>query len=570
MSQRASGSSIAPVPRGSIHARFVVALLLMFACFATTAKGGVQESVRARIEPSTLHLGDVARIAIDVFGEGAVDPELLDLPQVDGLHLEIESGPTLERGDDGALFARFVVLARPLSAGERTIPGFEVRVRSDDVLATEALRLRVEDAKDSSIEFGVRTETPRVFANEPFTVVLRIVRPIDAMPTLAREIRLPWMIRALDLEGPGTLRPEHEVYDIAERGGRVYFAPVSDEGGRRVLEARMTLLSPEAGRLDFSGTVLRIDPRTTKDASDPSGGGSSIEVPAPPASIEITPWPSGAPTEFVDAVGDFVVAAELEPRKSPVGELMRLSITASSVGEQRTNLKTSIFAHPLEIDGFRVYARNDERALDRLVMRLDVAATRAEVVAVPPIRFAWLDPRSGEYVVASTEPLDVEITRSETPAESGPVAESEVGASPELWRSVALGLLLLLVCGLLLNSLRNVEDARRDATALRIRETAELVRIRESLERLEDPYSLEAGRGVAAAIARRCDRPAAECFGAAGVAALRARGASAEAAAVVAAYFERVEERSFAAGAITTRSDRGLFDSTLRAVFDEV
>lgn len=569
MPQRAPGTTIAPRRRGSIQAWSMFAFLLLIAWSATTAKAEVEESVRARIEPSTLHLGEVARIAIEVFGEGAVDPELLDLPAVDGVHLEIESGPTLERGDDGALFARFVVLARPLTAGERTIPGFEVKVRSDDVLATESVRLRVEGAKDSSIEFEVKTETPRAFANEPFTLVLRIVRPADALPTLAREIRLPWLIRALDLEGPGPLLPEHEVYDIAERGGRVYFAPEGDEEGRLVLEARMTLLSPEAGRLDFSGTVLCIDPRTTKDASDPSGGGSRIEVPAPPASIEIRPWPAGAPSEFVDAVGDFDVVAALEPRKAGVGELMKLSITVSRAGERRTNLKTSNFAHPFEIDGFRVYARHDERSLDRLVMHLDVAATRADVVAVPPIRFAWLDPRSGEYAGASTSPLSVEITRSETPTEPVSDVESEAAALPELWRSVALGLLLLVVCGLLLHSLRSVDDSRRAAAEIRNRDMTELALMRANLERLEDPYSLAAGRAVASAIARRCDRPAAECFGAAGVAALRARGASAEVASSVAAYFERVEERSFAAGATATRSDRELFASTLRAVFEQ-
>lgn len=520
-----------------------------------------EERAVARLETAEVRVGGTARIVIEIAGEGAVDPELLDFPRVAGLAFEVESGPTLEPGAAGGLVARYEVLARVLQAGTLEIPGFSVRVRSDAVLVTGPLRIVAGGASEEPLTFRVEPVVGSVYANEPFVVEFSIERPGDSAPTMSRSLRLPWWIRVVALDEQVGLAPDHEVYEVEDRGRRIHFTPVESNGGRALLRARVTLLSPEAGPLDFSGSVLRFDPRATKPFSEPVDGGPRTEVVARPSRLEVLPWPEPSPPEFVDAVGDFAVAAEVDRPRAAVGELIRFAIRVVAAEGRLTNLRTANFATLAGFDGFRVYSRRDERSAGEMIVRLELAATRAGLAAVPEIRFAWFDPRKREYVRASVPPTPIEIAASTAPRDASRPAPGDEEEGVD-WRGFVLAGAAVALAWVLGRAIRG--RGPRPTPPAPARAPRDREGLRRRLHDAAEPFALGSAREIAAVIAERFGISASACFSRTIEHELIASGAAPETARVIARYFGRVEEISYS-GATTTRlDDRELFAAVVR------
>lgn len=549
----------------SLARRFAIRLALSIVP-AGVVIAGVEETVSARLESSTVAIGSSVPIIVEVAGEGAVDPELMDLPRVDGLALELESGPTMEAGG-GGLVARFVILARALEPGEKHIPGLSVRVRSDEVLRTDPLRILVVEGEGDAIEFAIVPSADTVFANEPFDLVFRIERPSDSAPTMSRTLRLPWWNRVIVLDGLPGLGPQHEVFEVEDRGQRVLFAPTESAGERTILEARLPLLSPESGVLDFSGSVMRFDPRPTKPYSESIDGGPREEVVARPSRITILPWPKGAPASFVDAVGDFALSAEVDRTRAGVGELIRFAIHVRAVLGRRTNLRTANFAAPLTLDGFRVYSRRDERSADSLILRFEIAATRPGLDSIPASTFAWFDPERREYATATLAPTPIVIARlGDGPMDSDPPDADESGAID--WRTKALigfGFVLAVLFARRLSRAGDTKSSEpgTDASARADREAA-----RDRVLRASDPFAAETARDIANALTHRHHLRGNACFDASIAAELEAAGVQSEIAGLVARYFARVEEAGYSAVFVERADDRELFAAVVRFAFD--
>jgi hypothetical protein len=411
-----------------------------------------------------------------------------------------------------------------------------------------------------------------VFVHQPLVVELSIERPTDAPPELVREIRLPWLQRVVDLDSASTAGIDQEVFEIEERGRRLYFDPVALPDGRTRLTGSIRILVPSPGRLDCSGSMLRLDPRTTANYGEAKGEGPRLEVAASPVAVEVMPFPGGAPPEFVDAVGDLEVETRLDRARVEVGEIVHIEILARAKDPARSNLARALFVKDIAVPGFRVFGRNDQRvdepARAELLIRLDAAVTHSRVRELPALRFAWFDADQARYQTATTARVEIAVI---APAESGaPTDEADAderrsrGTRWERARAWAyVGLALGLVA--LLWRARRAAPRTPAAGAGAVRETLEadasarLSRIVAS----PAPYSIDTARDVAACLAARTHRSSAACFGAGAVSALREVGASAEAVAIVERYFAIVEGVAFGG---QEAPDRTPFDETVKAL----
>ncbi len=402
---------------------FFFLLFLVFPASALSGQGKIRV-VTTGIQPSTVKLGNAARIVITV--KGARDAKLLPLPKVDGL--ELEAGPASERtfiSFDGFRQVRevslsFVITVTPSRKGTFQIPPIKVKA-GGAVWATGKETLEVvEDFLGRQFGYlDVKVSARQVFVHQPFRVdaVFGVRSDIVGNVQEGLSLRLPWWEKL-----PGTVLlgggedlggKRQQVYlngKVVSAAGLGFKAI----GGKRFLLFRLTrrFLPTESGRLTLGAGFLRFKlalsytrdlfgQRIPKDVE-------ACTVPGKPLAVEVKPLPEkGRPTDFSGAVGRFRLSAQASPRRVRVGDSVKVTLTIRGRG----NL--GFFRAPeLDgLDGFRCYGKTEEKDGDTLKVVYDLVPVRADVKAVPPIAFDYFDTSPGEegYKTVRTRPIPLEV-----------------------------------------------------------------------------------------------------------------------------------------------------------------
>ncbi|MFH1998624.1 MAG: BatD family protein [Planctomycetota bacterium] len=187
---------------------------------------------------------------------------------------------------------------------------------------------------------------------------------------------------------------------------------VIDTRSFTVLEITRSFVPLEAGELVISEPVLRfayaskfldslISGRVAADRSD-------VAVPGEPLTLTVQPLPEiGKPASFSGAVGCFTIRADAIPSDLKVGESFRLRLVIEGQGN------STLFAPPIleRIEGFHFYGMiEDQSDADSRSLLYDLAPLSDAVQHVPPIEFAFFDPRPpARYRTIRTGPVLITV-----------------------------------------------------------------------------------------------------------------------------------------------------------------
>ena len=173
-----------------------------------------------------------------------------------------------------------------------------------------------------------------------------------------------------------------------------------------------------------SGT-LKIDPlRIESEASAAFGSRDPffalrnryqpVELSSPPVRIESLDFPSDAPASFTGAVGTFDMNVSVDRSSIEVGESAQLRVTISGAG----NIATLAGPTP-DLPGiFESYDPHVETSVNRSSARVRGSKTFTYVLIprsngtfdIPPIEFAYLDPRTGDYEILRSDAHEIVVT----------------------------------------------------------------------------------------------------------------------------------------------------------------
>jgi hypothetical protein len=208
---------------------------------------------------------------------------------------------------------------------------------------------------------------------------------------------------------------------------------------RTVYLISMPLRAIRPGELAIPGPTARFS-WTSRFEEDFLDGRSPVDrrdavVEGKPLTLTIAPLPEqGRPPEFAGAIGRFSVHADVTPARVGVGESFALTLTVEGEGNLDL-IEIPRIAPP----GFHVRGASDEGIVQlergsRRTIRHDIAALSSDVVAVPPIPFAFFDPEAGSYRTIHTKALPIEVApvslavagdaRVEEPRPDGPHIET--------------------------------------------------------------------------------------------------------------------------------------------------
>ncbi len=264
-------------------------------------------------------------------------------------------------------------------------------------------------------------------------VPLRVRVGVDAawvpdrlVPLVRQRLDLPLHVEAPSLRerpglavvssptAPGTFGPTLALNDAPVPATRV--ADEVRDGVRcAVFEVERRVVADAAGPLVGAPPTLRFA-AATRFHDDLLHGRVPVDrrdvaVSGPALALDVRDLPvEGRPDGFGGAIGRFTATCSTDATAIDVGRAFRVTWTVRGPG----NLARVPGLRVPALDGFHVYGSLESATDDTRTAIVEVAATRADVVAFPALAFAYFDPTPpAGYRVASTAPLPLTVRGAE-------------------------------------------------------------------------------------------------------------------------------------------------------------
>ena len=506
--------------------------------------GAARSYVTARLEPTTVSVGEEAELVIEIYGEYASDAELMPFPELAGLEFRKRSGPTFSvrsqsagNGGGDQTIATYAVAIRALAVGEYDIRELSVLCQSDLAVPSNPVFLRVVDpsARAAPIGLSVEPDSLRAYAREPFRVRIRLeldTRVARSLTSSNTRFHLPWWNNVVAVSDEGQLQPSQKRF-VLEGGNRSLLLsqqrqPIQKNGVYyEVLTGELIVLAPEAAMLSLAGSRFQTDVAKIGAAT------------AATRSVEIRPVPgTDRPAAYRDAVGDFGFTAACDSDSVTVGDTVQVTLTLRELRPGKTNIQFAGFGPFDTVDGFQLFQREFDRGQGQRTARLDLSPKTEAVRQVPSFEFAWFDPDDEQFHRVETPPIPLDVRPH---PEGKQLVDPSSGEAPS--RSVSrlpFYALALVVVVILLRTVRKPQGrAARKPTG-----EAALNEFRSSHLRqraVEERDLLEEARSLSRYLAAKFDAEPGRCFGIEVVELLSLHGVDAQLAREVGEYFEAVE-----------------------------
>ena len=153
------------------------------------------------------------------------------------------------------------------------------------------------------------------------------------------------------------------------------------------------------------------------------GSGQAVVVRSQPLEVEVVPLPEkGRPADFSGAVGQFTMAAVVQPQEVAVGDPVTMKVQIAGRGHL-----AQIKAPATDgLQAFKVYDPKMEEQVrvengrygGRRTFEYILIPQEGGLVEVPPLRLAYFDPQTASYEVARSQALSI-VARGQLRATAG-------------------------------------------------------------------------------------------------------------------------------------------------------
>lgn len=186
----------------------------------------------------------------------------------------------------------------------------------------------------------------------------------------------------------------------------------------QIISFRKVLIPKHAGR-------IRLDPITvstnmaagrvrTNDFFNPiQTQYKRVSVQSDAVELEVLPLPeAGKPPQFYGLVGQYTISASAAPTNVGVGDPITLTVRIGGNPYLKPVQWPQLEQIPELADNFKIPAEKASPVVENgvKVFTQTIRAGNDRVAQIPPIPLACFDPQKGQYVVAKTDPIKVEVS----------------------------------------------------------------------------------------------------------------------------------------------------------------
>jgi len=415
---------------------------ILFFCARTEA-----EDVSAAFTSNAVAPGETVQFQLSISGarQNVPPPDI----SVDGLDVQYlgPSQNTQMRIENGRMTSSSTLIhvyqVTPRRSGRFTVPSLAVEVNGR-TFRTQPVTLNVQNnggATDTNPErlgfaqFVVPKDT--LYVGEAMPVELRLYigsgarTQIEAMPIIGGEGFTKTKLTEPRQERARKDGREYDVYVFRTaitpgRAGKVTFGPSE-------ITFNAQIRAPQRRPRSLLEEMLGNDPF---DSIDPFFAPSRVQrvtAKADAVALDVKPLPAtDRPKNFSGAVGQFKLAAEANPHRVKIGDVVTMKLTVSGRGNfDRVNAPEIV-----DSAGWRLYPANGQFKADDELSLAGVKTFEIPIIPeankreLPHYEFAYFDPLTEKYVTLAAGGGPLEVTGA-PPAAPAPVAASTPRPKPD-------------------------------------------------------------------------------------------------------------------------------------------
>ena len=414
--------------------------VLAFVCISSASPLSAQQ-ISAQFKPSTIYPDQLTKYVLSI--QGSETPSNIDLPNINGLSVISTNSSrniSFSSGRGTVVIASFEYTIRAERPGDYTMPNFTIKIdgRSKTVPAAKLRVLQPSAQRQQQLEEQERKKQAALA--ELFALKLSFPQdtiyygqaiPVEISLYQRNDIRLsqaePFPQRSGDAFSSTPFSDQGPVRQEAQ----------ASNGQRFIVYTWSTLITPlKTGRhsLQFSFEAVigipkerTLSNRRRNSLFDNFFGGSAfyekqaITVSTDLLEVDVKPLPSDKkPEVFTGGIGLFTMNdLELSDTRVKAGEPITLTLNISGRGNFNR-----IEAPTLNnTEGWQTYDPEEKVIItDELgyegskQFEYTIIPESKATTQTPSLSFSYFDPRSGQYITYTPEPLNVEVIPSKAPS----------------------------------------------------------------------------------------------------------------------------------------------------------
>ncbi|HOA71800.1 MAG TPA: BatD family protein [Phycisphaerae bacterium] len=396
-----------------------------------TASGAGAANVQVNVSSRETVVGVPIVMQIAIESTGAEPPP--QLPEIPDVKVRSRGGPmrssqtTIINGVvESKTTLTYEYELTPMREGRIVIPAFEVTA-DGQVHQTSPISIVVSKSETEDLLFvEVQGDRGKLYVGESLQVKLQIwLRPfVDrnygrlaaaSMWSCINLERSEWGIFREPLEQMLARRAEPRGREVLRKDSqgqeRAYYLyeiertiEVNRPGPLTAEDINIVVTYPT--RLGRSNDIFSMG-RLMMTSSMPLAAQATV------APIEVLPLPvEGKPAWFSGAVGRYTIEASAKPTEVAVGDPITLTLRIDGDGNLQELQPPPLAELPELTERFRVPSEPlaGEVGSDGKRFSVSIRAVSDDVASIPPIPFAFFDPREEKYVTVYTESIPLKVT----------------------------------------------------------------------------------------------------------------------------------------------------------------
>ena len=226
----------------------------------------------------------------------------------------------------------------------------------------------------------------------------------------------------------------YRVFIIGNRSGRVKTTPLWDvqsfhaeawdrgqqigPGGSKGLQFHTRAMIPKEGPFTLPTIRQKLDIETGQTGRSlffTSPTSQEVEVASEPILLSVEPLPSGAPTGFKGAVGQFSMEAKMIPEQVNEGEPVTWTLTLRGTGNWPAGVELPSRKVPAQIRTIQPKLRREFNGTEiftgAIVEDLVMIPVSAGEYELPTVKFVYFDPKKKAYETIEAKPPKIVVTK---------------------------------------------------------------------------------------------------------------------------------------------------------------